>query len=248
MSVAASSARQWYGSMVLGRLPVPADALTLYDAEGDPECRLVREALTELDVDLRVVPVPQGGQRHRDALVALGGPGARVPLLHDRAADKVVAGKDGILAHLFETYRPDQPRVPLRYRLGRISSKLATRLRQGRGLVARPANPAERDLELYSFESSPFSRLVREALTELELAYHLHNLGKEQRADIGPAGHTLTFGKPYAPVPGGKRTKLLARGGQIKVPYLVDPNTSAALYESRDILAYLERTYARTGR
>lgn len=88
-------------------------------------------------------------------------------------------------------------------------------------------------------------RLVRERLTELELAYYLHNLGKEQRADIGPAGRTLTFGKPYAPVPGGKREQLLALGGQIQVPYLIDPNTGVALYESRAILAYLDRTYAR---
>ncbi|MCB9658273.1 MAG: glutathione S-transferase N-terminal domain-containing protein [Sandaracinaceae bacterium] len=244
-SIAASSVRQWYGSMVLGRLPVPPGTLTLFDAEGDADSRLVREALTELDVDLRIVPVPEGGQRHRGALVALGGGSARVPLLHDAGADVVAQGKGAILRHLFVTYRPDDPRVPLRYRFGATSSKLATRVRKGRGLRATEGRPAAQDLELYSFESSPFSRLVRERLTELELAYLLHNLGKEQRADIGPAGKTLTFGKPYAPVPGGKREKLLARGGRIQVPYLIDPNTSTALYESRAILEYLDRTYAR---
>ena len=36
----------------------------------------------------------------------------------------------------------------------------------------------------------------------------------------------------------------MARGGQIQVPYLLDPNTGAALYESRAILEYLDRTYA----
>ena len=169
----------------------------------------------------------------------------RVPLLQDRSAGRVVSGKDAILLHLFATYRPKKPTIPLRYRAGSTSSKLATRIRQGRGVAATPANPAEQDLELYSFESSPFSRLVRERLTELELAYYLHNLGKEQRADIGPAGKTLTFGKPYAPVPGGKREQLLALGGQIQVPYLIDPNTGTALYESRAILDYLERAYAR---
>lgn len=245
LSLAASSARRWYGSMRLASLGVPATALTLFDAEGDPECRLVREVLTELDVDLRIVPVPEGGSRHRAALTALGGEGARVPLLQDRAAGRVVSGKDAILQHLFATYRPEKPTVPLRYSMGTVTSKLATRIRQGRGVVAAPARRAEQDLELYSFESSPFSRLVRERLTELELAYFLHNLGKEQRADIGPAGKTLTFGKPYAPVPGGKREQLLLRGGQIQVPYLIDPNTQTALYESRAILEYLDRTYAR---
>ena len=33
-------------------------------------------------------------------------------------------------------------------------------------------------------------------------------------------------------------------GGKIQVPYLVDPNGPVALYESRDILDYLDRTYA----
>ncbi|MCB1733309.1 MAG: glutathione S-transferase N-terminal domain-containing protein, partial [Halieaceae bacterium] len=153
LSVAASSVRQWYGSMVLGRLPVPAGALTLFDAEGDPACRLVREALTELDIDLRVVPVPAGGERHRATLVALGGSGATVPLLEDRAAGVVVSGKDAILQHLFVTYRPDEPRIPLRYKLGELSSKLATRIRKDRGVSATPGRPAEQDLELYSFES-----------------------------------------------------------------------------------------------
>ncbi len=244
-SVAASSARQWYGSMVLARLGVPEDTLTLFDAEGDPECRLVREALTELDVDLRIVPVPQGGTRYRELFTAHGGPGARVPLLRDSRAGVVAQGKDAILRHLFRTYRPAQPKVPLRYRFGLTSSKLATRLSGGRGLRASASAPAALDLELYSFESSPFSRPVRERLTELELAYHLHNLGKEQRADIGPAGKTLTFGKPYAPVPGGKREALLARGGAIQVPYLIDPNTGTSLYESKDILKYLDATYAK---
>jgi glutathione S-transferase len=30
----------------------------------------------------------------------------------------------------------------------------------------------------------------------------------------------------------------------MQVPYLVDPNTGRAMFESADIVAYLERTYA----
>ena len=33
-------------------------------------------------------------------------------------------------------------------------------------------------LELYSFEASPFCRLVREALSSLELPYRLTNVGR----------------------------------------------------------------------
>ena len=39
------------------------------------------------------------------------------------------------------------------------------------------------------------------------------------------------------------RRKLVARGGHMMVPYLVDPNTGAAMYESADIQAYLLKTY-----
>ena len=37
----------------------------------------------------------------------------------------------------------------------------------------------------------------------------------------------------------------MRRAGKMQVPYLVDPNTSAAMFESADIVAYLNATYAR---
>jgi glutathione S-transferase len=33
--------------------------------------------------------------------------------------------------------------------------------------------------------------------------------------------------------------------GKMQVPYLMDPNTGEALFESADIVAYLNRVYAR---
>jgi glutathione S-transferase len=50
---------------------------------------------------------------------------------------------------------------------------------------------------------------------------------------------------PYRPLPGGRREKLLAQLGRIQVPYLEDPNTGTKMYESSDIMDYLERQYAR---
>ena len=58
LSAAASSVRRWYGSMRIGQLGVPATALTLFDAEGDPECRLVREVLSELALPVRCPTMP----------------------------------------------------------------------------------------------------------------------------------------------------------------------------------------------
>ncbi len=41
----------------------------------------------------------------------------------------------------------------------------------------------------------------------------------------------------------GRRAELVARGGKMMVPYLIDPNTGTEMYESDDIVAYLESTY-----
>lgn len=40
-----------------------------------------------------------------------------------------------------------------------------------------------------------------------------------------------------------RRPELVALGGKMQVPYLVDPNTGVAMYESDDIVAYLRKTY-----
>ena len=40
------------------------------------------------------------------------------------------------------------------------------------------------------------------------------------------------------------REAFVARSGKMQVPYLVDPNTNVEMFESADILAYLDETYA----
>jgi glutathione S-transferase len=39
-------------------------------------------------------------------------------------------------------------------------------------------------------------------------------------------------------------TELIARGGKRQVPYLVDTDRGVEMYESADIIAYLEANYA----
>ena len=83
------------------------------------------------------------------------------------------------------------------------------------------------------------------AATRHALAYALHNVGKEQWADMGPA--TMRFGGkgPYKPKPGGRREQLLAQWGRVQLPYLEDANTGEKMFESAKIIAYLEHHYAR---
>jgi glutathione S-transferase len=92
----------------------------------------------------------------------------------------------------------------------------------GYGSHYRKARQPELPLELYSFEASPFSRLVREALCSLELPYRLHNVAK---------------GSP-------SREAFVARSGRMMVPYLIDPNSNTEMFESADIVRYLEQSYA----
>ena len=89
----------------------------------------------------------------------------------------------------------------------------------------RPSKAPATPLELYSFEASPFCRLVRETLCELELPYLLHNVAK------GSA----------------RRDAFVELSGKMQVPYLVDPNTGIEMFESTDIIAYLEATYGLAG-
>lgn len=243
-SVATSTLTAWRGTSVFKAARQPDKLLTLYDMEGSPDCRTVREALTALGLDALICPCPQGGKRYGAEAQRVGGK-AQYPLLVDPNTQTVLYEAAAIVDYLFRTYA-DQA-TPAAYRAGPLRpllGGLASVARGLRGVQARSAKRPRKRLELWSFESSPYSRLVRERLTELELSYVLHNIGKEQFADMGPAARRIKPG-PYQPRPGGRREELLAQLGRVQVPYLVDPNTGTRLYESAAIIDYLERQYAR---
>ncbi|MDX1695130.1 MAG: glutathione S-transferase N-terminal domain-containing protein [Ketobacteraceae bacterium] len=241
-STLASTVRNWKGSYGSKSVVQPDKPIRLYDRENCPECRLAREALTELNLDAEIYPCPEGGHRYLDTATEESN-GEGVPLLIDLNTGEKAVGAHGIATYLFRQYK--HARAPQRLTgegLSLVTSKLATLVRRQHGKAARPSRPAEKLLTLYSFESSPFSRLVRERLCEYELAYRLINLGKQQLADIGPAKPRLLL-KPYRPLENTKRWDFWKEHGNVQVPYLIDPNTDTRLFESADILAYLDRTY-----
>ena len=51
----------------------PEKALKLYEFEGSPFCRRVREVLTTLNLDYEVYPCPKGGTKYRKVVKDLGG-------------------------------------------------------------------------------------------------------------------------------------------------------------------------------
>jgi len=198
----------------------PEQPLVLYEFEACPFCRKVREALTSFDLDATIHPCPRGS-RYR-AIVEKEGGKAQFPYLVDPNAGRSLYESDAIVRHLAETY--GDGRVPLSLALGPLtvaSAGLASLARPTRGRAARPAKEPAQPLELWSFEASPYCRIAREALCELTIPYRLHNVGK------GSAG----------------RAALREMSGKVMVPYLVDPNTGVRMFESADIVAYLETTY-----
>jgi glutathione S-transferase len=203
----------------------PPRLLELYDYEGCPYCRKVRERLCELDLDVLVHPVAHGSRRRAD-LEQLGGR-IQVPYLVDPNTGTALYESEDILAYLDDRYSSNGAgwglrRLPL---LNTLDSFLASAVRLARGTRVAPGLEGARrpasHLELYNMEGSPYCRKVREALTELDLEYVVRNVPK---------------GSP-------KRDAFRTLAGKVQVPYLVDPNTGEALFESDDIVAYLHRRY-----
>ncbi len=209
------------GLLVRDSARQPPALLELYEFESCPYCRRVREALSVMDLDAKIFPCPPGGTRFRPEVAARGGK-AQFPFLVDPNTDRWMYESSDIVRYLASTYGDGG--VPLGQRLGPLDtlrSSLSSLPRIGK-VRARPSKAPEQPLELWSFEASPFCRIVRERLSSLELPYVLHNVAKRSK----------------------KRDAFVARSGRMMVPFLVDPNTDTAMFESAEIARYLDDTYA----
>lgn len=221
----------------------PAKLLELYEFEACPYCRKVREALTDLDLDVIVYPCPKNGVRYRPRVKQLGGK-LQFPYLVDPNTDTRMYESDDIIAYLYRTYSDRKPPATLRLSpLSDATSFVASAFRLGRGSQAHPSREAAEPLELYSFEASPFARLVRERLTEFELPFIVRNVGRGGMVDFLPPALRKRF-TPDVPPTTEKRRELVERAGRLQIPCLIDPNTGQTIYDSALIVTYLEETYA----
>ena len=201
----------------------PALPLEIYEFEGCPFCRKAREAISMLDLEVIVHPCPKRGHRFRDPLVERGGK-AQFPYLIDPNTDREMYESGDIVDYLFAEYGTGP--APAALRGGPLATLAVVSSGIGRGTAGsfvRDSKEPKELLELYSFEASPFCRLVRETLCELEIPYRLHSVAKGSAA----------------------REAFVARSGKMQVPYLADPNTGIEMFESADIITYLNTTYAR---
>ncbi|SDQ66803.1 glutathione S-transferase N-terminal domain-containing protein [Natronobacterium texcoconense] len=82
-------------------------------------------------------------------------------------------------------------------------------------------------LELYQAESCPHSTEVREKLSELGVSYVVHNPRL-------PGGDVLNE---------HTHREMTEIGGEDAIPFLVDTDREESLYESEEIVDYLENHY-----
>jgi glutathione S-transferase len=241
-SLAATMWRLGAGIATEPRAERPPLLFELYEFEACPYCRIVREALTELDLDAMIRPCPKGGSRYRHIVVEKGGK-LQFPYLVDPNTGESMYESADIVRYLFETY--GDGRVPLRWQapaLQQFGSALAGMWRYAAGRTARPSVAPAQPLELYSFEGSPFARLVRERLCELEIPYILRSMGRSTATDwLPPAVRDAMHvqGEPQTL----NRKVLLERTGRVTVPYLIDPNCNVATGETAAIIEHLQTTY-----
>ena len=130
---------------------------------------------------------------------------------------------DDIIKYLVNKYGDGQ--VPLLLSLGLLTTLtegFAMIGRMGRGSSYIPAKLPPKPLVLWAYEGSPFCKVAREVLVELELPHIQRSCAR---------------GSP-------KRQDLYARVGHFQVPFLEDPNTGVQMFESAEIVDYLKATYA----
>jgi len=203
----------------------PKEMLQLYEFEGCPFCKKVREAVTILDLDVLFYPCPRGGPTFRPKVLALGGK-AQFPYLVDPNTSVQMYESQDIIEYLYATYGNQDEEVSSTLAPGfltTLSCSLALAPRAGRGSKFQESRQPRKPLVLWGYEASPFVKVVRERLCELELPHVLK---------------TCARGSP-------KRQELYKlTGGTFQVPYLIDDNTNVSLFESQDIIAYLDATYA----
>lgn len=239
--------RGWRGTMPISRArKKPEQFLKLYDIETSPFCRLVREVLCEMELDVLILPCPKGGARFRPEAKGLL-PKVTFPMLVDENTGTTLIESQDIIDYLGETYEAKVKNAHgalrgLSVATSVLSSLMNVRLSGIEGVSASPSKAPEQPLELYSFESSPYSKSVRARLCELEIPYILRNTPKAVLTDMGPpALRDKVFKAPKGT--SAPRQWLLERTGKVQVPYLIDPNTGVEMYESARIIDYLNQTY-----
>lgn len=204
--------------------PRPDEPLELYEFEPCPYCRKVREEMSELDLAYINRTCAKGAEANREFVEQRGGK-QQFPFLVDPNTGVEMYESEDIIDYLAETYGAGRvflgPTVsPINTVFATVCSVVRPKGERVRSGFEDREQPPEL-LVLYNFELSPYCRKVREVLNELNLDYRTENVARRST----------------------RRPELVERGGTMMVPFLIDPNTGVEMYESDDIVEYLEEQY-----
>ncbi|WP_423822408.1 glutathione S-transferase N-terminal domain-containing protein [Salinisphaera sp. SPP-AMP-43] len=203
--------------------------LHLYEYEGCPFCRGVRQALAALSLDSIVFPCPRGGRRFRPQAEAVGGR-QQFPLLVDTATNTVQYESRDIIGYLQNRYAEAALAPP---GIGELGAAAETELAGLSGMQLPGASgrrPPARLFELYNDEASAPAYQIRALLGLLELPYILRS--PAVLAQIGELPGWVRRAAPEA-----------LDAAHPPAPTLIDPNTQTALFDAGSIAAYLQEHY-----
>ncbi|EOY08256.1 Glutathione S-transferase [Theobroma cacao] len=181
-----------------------------------------REIVAVLDLDVLFYPCPKNGPNFRPKVTQMGGK-QQFPYMVDPNTGVAMYESDEIIKYLVGKYGDGS--VPFMLSLGLLTTLTAGFAmigRMGKGSSYTPSKLPPKPLEIWSYEGSPFCKIVREVLVELELPHFQRSCAR---------------GSP-------KRQILYEKAGHFQVPYLEDPNTGVQMFESAEIAEYLRATYA----
>ncbi|PPR92431.1 hypothetical protein GOBAR_AA28230 [Gossypium barbadense] len=202
----------------------PEKPIEIYEFEGPTNFinTQVREIVAVLDIDVLFYPCPKNGPNFRPKVAQMGGK-QQFPYMVDPNTGVAMYESDDIIKYLVEKYGDGS--VPFMLSLGLLTTLTAGFAmigRMGRGNSYTPSKLPPKPLEIWSYEGSPFCKIIREVLVELELPHIQRSCAR---------------GSP-------KRQILYEKAGHFQVPYLEDPNTGVQMFESAEIVEYLRATYA----
>jgi glutathione S-transferase len=198
----------------------PVEMIELYEFEGCPFCRKVREAVAILDLDVLFYPCPKGSTIYRPRAIELGGK-AQFPYMRDSNTGVNIYESDDIIQYMFDTYGPVGSKIPASLTGGALTTigcSLALLPRMGKGSSKKESKQPSQPLIFWGYESSPFCKVVREKLVELEIP-HIQK--------------TCARGS-------NKRQVFLEEKGIFQVPYIEDPDTGVKLFEVCFLLIFLK--------
>ncbi|BBH07651.1 Thioredoxin family protein [Prunus dulcis] len=129
--------------------PRPQKPIEIYEFEG--------EIVAVLDLDVLFYPCPKNGPNFRRKVAEMGGK-QQFPYMVDPNTGVSMYESDDIIKYLVGKY-------------GTLTAGLAMIGRSGKGSSYSPSRLPPKPLVVWAYEGSPFCKIVREVLVELELPH-----------------------------------------------------------------------------